>query len=105
MSRSEEAYLAYIQQTIAMVEGWTARGHDEFIEDTALQFAIVHGLETIGEAASRLSSTIRARHPEVPWKEVRGFRNVAAHGYIDLEMGRVWSIAATTELTSIKSAP
>ncbi|MGI8610292.1 MAG: HepT-like ribonuclease domain-containing protein [Candidatus Dormibacteria bacterium] len=46
-------------------------------------------------ATSKLSEELRGRHPEVRWASVAGFRNVAAHGYMQLEWDEVAQIIDT----------
>jgi len=83
--------LLYIQQSIARIEGYTLDGRDAFLSQNVLQDAVLRRLETLADAAGRLSPALKARHPHIPWRDISGFRNVAAHGYLELDMGRVWS--------------
>ena len=48
-----------------------------------MQLALVHLVQIIGEAASRVSDDLRQRHPEIPWRQVVGMRNRVVHGYFD----------------------
>ena len=57
-----------------------------------MQDAVLRRLETLAEAAGRLSATVKERHPEIAWREVYGFRNIAAHAYLDLYLERTWEI-------------
>jgi len=50
---------------------------------------------TLAGAATELLVEVKARHPEIPWERVRGFRNVAAHGYLDLVVGLAREIIET----------
>lgn len=78
--RSEQLYLADIRDAIEAIERWTAHCDDErFLKDDLLQSAVLQKLAVIGEAAARLSEATRASTPEIPWKEIIGFRNVAIH--------------------------
>jgi uncharacterized protein with HEPN domain len=38
-------------------------------------------LEIFGEAMNRVPNEIRAKHPELPWKEAISTRNRLIHGY------------------------
>ena len=40
----------------------------------------------IGEAVARIAN----KHPDIPWREMRGLRNRIAHSYIDVGLGIVW---------------
>ena len=54
------------------------------------QLAVLKAVELIGEAAARVSDETRARHPDVPWKEIIGMRNRIVHGYVDVRLDVVW---------------
>lgn len=43
--------------------------------------AVVRQLAIIGEAAAHLSDGTYARHPGVPWRDVKGMRLHLDHGY------------------------
>lgn len=47
--------------------------------------AIERNLQTIGEAANHLPSGITDVHPEIPWPQIRGFRNILVHEYFGVE--------------------
>ena len=59
-----------------------------------LQHATAHGLVLIGEAAGRLSPEFRERHPEVPWRQIVGQRNVVVHEYDRIDLDIVWNVAS-----------
>lgn len=52
----------------------------------------------IGEAATKLANDeaqFVSRHPEVPWKAMRGMRNRIAHGYFEINLDTVWDTVQT----------
>lgn len=57
----------------------------------------------IGEAAARLSAKTWARTPQVPWKEIVGFRNVAVHAYFSVDW-RVVYVTAKDDLPGLQQA-
>ena len=63
---------------------------DEFLANAQLQDSVTRRIEIIGEAAGRLSSAFRERHPQIPWARIRGMRNRMIHGYEDIDMDIVW---------------
>ena len=50
-------------------------------------------LVIIGEAATKVMDRYAGfveRHPELPWRNIRGMRNRIAHGYFDINLDVVW---------------
>lgn len=50
--------------------------YDQFKSDLDLQDIVIRRFEIIGEAAARLGSKFRTRHPEVPYQVMKDMRNV-----------------------------
>jgi uncharacterized protein with HEPN domain len=46
------------------------RSREEFEHDDVLQYAVLHAIALIGEAATRLSADFRLRHCEFPWRDI-----------------------------------
>ncbi|MCR5590637.1 MAG: DUF86 domain-containing protein, partial [Lachnospiraceae bacterium] len=44
----------------------------------------------IGELVKTLTDEVRTQYKDVAWKEAAGFRDVAAHKYMSLDMGDVY---------------
>lgn len=84
--------MEHIAGNIAKILDWTDGDREGFEADEKLQYATAWALETLGEASQRLSPEVRARHPEIDWKGMSGFRVMAAHHYMDLSTERIWGI-------------
>jgi uncharacterized protein with HEPN domain len=54
--------------------------------------ATLRNLELIGEAATHIPESIRASHPEIPWRMVIATRNRLIHGYLGIDDDTLWSI-------------
>ena len=61
-----------------------------FTEDKKTVDAVVRNLIIIGEAATQIPEEVCARHPEVPWYEMRGMRNFIVHEYFKASDKIVW---------------
>ena len=85
-------YLTYIFDAINLIEQRTRGGREAFLDDVDMQDAVLWRLETLAEATNRLPPDVKARHPEIRWRAIYGFRNIAAHGYISLQIERIWEI-------------
>jgi uncharacterized protein with HEPN domain len=68
---------------------------DKFLDDSFLQHAICMSLIIIGECANHLSDEYIESHPEIPWIQVIAVRNIAAHGYWQLNMEQIWEAVIT----------
>ena len=52
-----------------------------FLADRVMMSAIERNIELTGEAARRISLAYQNAHPEIPWRETIGQRNILAHEY------------------------
>ncbi len=66
-----------------------------FMDDTEKQDAVLRRFEIMGEAASRVSPEVRSLFPHLPFRSMRGMRNIIAHDYGDVDMNQVWQTAST----------
>jgi uncharacterized protein with HEPN domain len=57
--------------------------------------AILYQITIIGEATKRLSNEFRIRHPEIPWREMAGMRDVIVHEYDQLDFDVIWDVASS----------
>ncbi len=57
-----------------------------------IQDAVVRNLEVIGEAAKGTSEGTRRHYPEVPWREMARFRDLALHHYGRVQPEEVWEV-------------
>jgi uncharacterized protein with HEPN domain len=73
---------------------------DQFLTNTEKQDAILRRLEVIGEAASRLSPETQALFPSLPFRSMRGMRNIIAHDYGEVDLEQVWT-TATSDLDNL----
>ena len=50
-------------------------------------------IEIIGEAVKHLSNEMKDKHPEIPWKNIAGMRDILIHEYAGVQVERVWQTA------------
>ncbi|MDQ3099480.1 MAG: DUF86 domain-containing protein [bacterium] len=73
-----------------------------FLTDKKENYAVVRAIEIIGEAASRASTELEDKYPELPWHRMKGMRNIIVHEYFDVDLGIIWEVA-TKELLPLKT--
>jgi len=64
----------------------------QYSNDRRTQLAVERSLEIIGEAAGRVSASFRNAHPEIPWRQIIGQRNVLIHEYGEIKQERIWKV-------------
>ncbi len=91
MVKDENLYIGDMldiaRQAQRIVSGRTRADYDS---NELFQLAILHLVQTIGEAATHVSRTTRDLHPGIPWSQVIGMRNVLVHRYDDVDDDVVW---------------
>ena len=85
-------YLLHIRECIARIQSYTEAGKRAFFADIRTQDAVIRNLQVLAESTQRISDSTQARHPEVPWHGIAGFRNVVVHGYLGIDLKQVWLI-------------
>lgn len=70
------------------------RTREKFASDETGQLAMLHLIQRLGEAASRISADFRFARPEFPWAEMVGMRNRIVHGYDELDPDIAWRVAS-----------
>ena len=66
------------------------------------QYAVLRGLEIIGEATKNLSRELKTKHREIPWREIAGMRDKLIHEYFGVNLELVW-VTIKNELPELKN--
>jgi len=87
-------YLDHIREAATDACSFVAgASKDEFLADRRNQKAVIMSLIIVGEAATKVMERYPRfveRHPEIPWRSMRGMRNRITHGYFDVNLDLVW---------------
>jgi uncharacterized protein with HEPN domain len=81
-----------ILEAITRIEHYS-RKHDQssFIADGMAVDAVIRNVAVIGEAANHIPAQVQQRHPDVPWAQMRGMRNVLVHEYFEIGLDLLWA--------------
>lgn len=64
--------------------------YEEFIKDKKTLNAVIRSIEIIGEASKQLPNPLKAKYPELPWKEITGMRDKLIHAYFGMDTETIW---------------
>ena len=91
MPSDDSVYVGHMldmsQKAIRLAQG---KDRAEFDRDEALQLALAHIIQIIGEAARRVSPEFRDAYPQIPWRAIVGMRHKIVHDYMDVDEDIVW---------------
>ena len=91
--RDDAGRLRDILNAIDKVRSYVDKGQRGFEQNELVQVWILYQIQVIGEAARGVSPEMRAAHPEVPWLDVIGMRNILVHEYFGIDLQEVWDTA------------
>jgi uncharacterized protein with HEPN domain len=93
MPKDDGLYLAHMLDLARKAsEKIRGKSRAEYDANEDLQIILEHLIQTIGEAAGRVSPETRLKHPQVPWKQIIGIRNVIVHDYMDVDYDVLWEV-------------
>jgi uncharacterized protein with HEPN domain len=70
----------------------TSTNADDFYHDTKSFDACMIHFINIGEMIERLSQKIKNVNPNIPWRDIKDFRNLVTHNYFGIDAEEIWDI-------------
>ena len=93
MSRDEKLYLLDIIECCKKISEYSKSiTYRDFCNDSRTMDAILHNLLVIGEASKHLSNHFVEKYPSIPWKRIKGLRDIIAHQYFGLDYPLLWDV-------------
>lgn len=86
---SDRLLLAHILDSLDRIDEYTEGQPTRFLSSRQVQDAVLRNLQTLAESTQRLSSAIKSTEPEIPWRQIAGFRNVVVHDYLGLDLEEI----------------
>ncbi len=69
-----------------------ATNADDFYHDTKSFDATMIHFINIGEMIERLSPDIKNSYTNIPWRDIKDFRNLVSHNYFGIDADELWDI-------------
>ena len=84
--RDDRGCLQDILDAIKRIERYAKRGRRTFENDELVHTWMIHHIQIIGEAASKLTPTFCKTHHQVPWPQIIKMRHVLVHDYLGIDL-------------------
>lgn len=89
--------LVYVGHMLDMARKAVSKTQDVSREmydsDENLRLAVIHLIQTIGEAARQVSREFCENHPGIRWADIIGMRHKVVHDYLGIDDDIVWQVA------------
>ena len=100
--KHSKPYLFHIIEAIDKIQGFIKDiSFESFLKDEKTKDAVIRNLEIIGEASNKLEQNFIKKVPQIPWRDIKDFRNKLIHDYWELDFKVIWEVA-TKEAPELK---
>lgn len=89
---ADRVLLAHMRDCPDRIREYTNGERVRLDASSLAQDAVIRNFQTLTESSQRLSDELKATEPQIPWRELAGFRNVIVHGYLGVDLGAVWLV-------------
>ena len=72
-----------------------------FQKDIKTQYAVIRGLEIIGEASKKIPNDIKENNTWIPWRYMAAMRDKLIHDYFGVDSAVVWK-TATEDIANLE---
>ena len=79
-------YCGEIENILARLK----HSEDAFLRDKGLSAGAVFYIAQIGELSLHFSEEFKEAHSEIPWREIKGMRNILIHEYHAASPKTIW---------------
>ena len=90
MTRGVDDLLADLADTVDAAAELVNLGKQRWDSDRLLRLAGEAVIGRLGDIATKLPDEVIKATPQIPWREVKGMRIIAAHAYHRIDYDEVW---------------
>ncbi len=90
-AKDNSVYLDHMLDCIQRIDEYV-ESKEQFYSSRLVQDAVIRNLQVMAESSQRLADGIKKTYPDIPWKEISGFRNILVHDYLGVDLDAIWSV-------------
>jgi uncharacterized protein with HEPN domain len=93
-----------ILEAIALIGAYTSgKTQHDYAAERMLRDAVERNIERISEASRHIPKSVKAKHPEIPWRKIAGIGNILRHAYPIVDDSLIWEVVIQ-ELPPLRAA-
>ncbi len=93
MKKDARIFIEHVLESIVLIEKYLeGKSRGDFLNSIQLQDSIIRRIEIIGEAIRSIPDDIKVNHPDIPWKEIAGMRDILIHKYFGIDLELTWEV-------------
>jgi uncharacterized protein with HEPN domain len=100
--KDDFVYIDHILDCLHRIDEYV-ENREQFYSSHLVQDAVIRNLQVMAESSQRLSDKIKQANPQIPWKEISGFRNILVHDYLGVDLDMIWSVVEQ-DLSALEQA-
>lgn len=90
-TKDDSVYIEHMLDCIQRIDEYV-ENKEQFYSSHLVQDAVVRNLQVMAESSQRLADDVKKTYPDIPWKEISGFRNILVHDYLGVDLDAIWSV-------------
>ncbi|MGD1903072.1 MAG: DUF86 domain-containing protein [Geitlerinemataceae cyanobacterium] len=90
-----------VQAIDEIQEATDSLSYEQFEQRRIIRRAVERNFEILGEAATRVSDSLRTQYPDIDWRRIIGLRNIIIYRYDTVDPETLWTVV-TDNLDELK---
>src|SRR3989344_3417044 len=93
MKKDPLVFVNHILENIENIELFSKNlSKKDLLGNIEKQYAVIRGIEIIGEAVKNIPLSFREKYPSVKWNEIARTRDKLIHQYFGVDLNLLWDI-------------
>lgn len=96
-------YIDHILESILLIQEYlTGCNKDNLSQNRMIYDAVLRNLQVLSESTQKIPIELKQHFPNIPWKDIAGFRNILVHDYLEgIDCDIIW-VVTQHELPKLK---
>ena len=90
-AKDDRVYIDHMLDCMHRIDEYV-KSKEQFYSSRLVQDAVIRNLQVMAESSQRVSDEQKNTYPDIPWKEISGFRNILVHDYLGVDLDAIWSV-------------